>query len=451
MTQADAPQSASAAIHPPARTTPYAWYVAGIICLAHIVALMDRYLMSVVLEPLKQDLALTDTQMGILQGPAFALVFTFASLPLGRLADIASRRAIIAAGLAFWSAATVACGMADTFTELLAARLLVGLGEAALLPAAMSLIVGYFSRDKLSRGVSIFTMGGSLGRVAGFVGGGFLLTRFAARDGLDLGPLGQYAPWQAVFIVAGVFGVLIAGLVFLSLKEPPRPATGARVSTAEGLAFMWRRRAAYVALFVPFSMINGVTQLLAAWTVTFYVREHGMSILQAGSLVGITGLLLGPVGHWCGGWLNDRLRTRGDSGPHTTVLTGIMAVTIVLVTLFAFAPAVPLAATFYAGAYFAMSMAGPTGFAGAQAPTPERFRGVVSSIFLISYMVLGLAIGPLAVGLIGDGLFHSGDMLGASIVVATLALGAVALPLAWFGRGAWRAAVAEHEAEIAPH
>lgn len=432
----------------PTRTTSYAWYIAGLMCLGQVLAVMDRYLISVVMEPMKRDLALTDTQLGVLQGPAFVAMFLVASLPIGRLTDVAPRRLIIFGGLMFWSLATAASGFAQNYHHLLLARMAVGMGEAALLSSVMSLLVAYFSRDKFNRGVSIYTMGSSLGRVAGFVGGGAALAYFSTRDGLDLGPLGQLAPWQAVFVAAGVLGVLMAFWILVTVREPPRVIIKAeRTSMASGLAYMWRHRAAYAALFIPFSMIAGITQLLASWTVSFYVREHGMTSAKAAALIGTTGLLVGPLGHLFGGWFNDRLRNRGDPAPQTLVLAMLMTAIPLLVWFFTLSPTVAMAAGFFGAAYFFTSVAGPSGFAGAQMPTPDRYRGVVSSVFLISYMLLGVGVGPLAVGLLNDSVFQSERMLGPSMAISVGGLCAISVPIAWFGRKAFRAAVLQRDAE----
>jgi len=421
----------------------YAWYVAGLLALANIVSIMDRYVLSVVLEDVKRDLMLSDTQLGILQGPGFILLFILASLPLGRLTDIANRRLIIVGALLFWSLATAACAFSNSFIELLLARLAVGFGEAALLPAAMSLIMAYFSKDKLNRGISLYTMGGSLGRVAGFAGGGAVLSYFTVKGGLkfDFVSVG-FSPWQGVFLVAAVAGALVAMWFALMVREPAR-ASGSRkqMDLRPGFRHFWLHRWAYLAVFVPFGMLNAIVQLLTAWTVSFLLRKHGLSAAAAGGLVGALGLLFGPLGHLTGGWLNDVLSVRGVKGVQPLVLRFVLMALPIFIALFVLAPSVPLAATFFGVAYFMICVATPTGYGGAQAPTPDAFRGVISSIFLIFFTVLGTGIGPLVVGLVGDYVFRSEAMLGPAIITTTLMLALVGLPFTVFGRGSFARAV----------
>jgi MFS family permease len=421
----------------------YAWYVAGLLALANTVSIMDRYLLSVVLEEIKRDLRLSDTQLGILQGPGFIALFVVASVPLGRLADIGSRRLIIVGALLFWSVATAACAYAHNFNELLLARLAVGFGEAALLPAAMSLITAYFPRNELNRGLSVYTTGGSLGRVAGFAGGGAALAYFTARHGLGADFIyAGFSPWQSVFLVAAAVGGLVAIFIAVLVREPKRTTTGQpRVGLHVGFRHFWLHRRGYLAVFVPFGMLNAIAQLLTAWTVSFFVREHGRSAAAAGALIGALGLLFGPMGHLTGGWVNDALTTRGVKGVQPLVLRAVLLALPVLIGLFVMAPSVPLAAAFFGAAYFLICLATPTGYGGAQAPTPDPFRGVISAIFLIFFTVLGTGIGPLVVGLVGDYVFHNESMLGASIVTTTLVLALIGVPFTVFGRKAFARAV----------
>jgi MFS family permease len=427
----------------PELTSTYAWYVACLLSIAQIVSQMDRYVLSVVIESIKQDLFLSDTQLGILQGPSFVVLFTLASLPLGRLADSVSRRTLISLALFFWSGATAVCAFAHTFLELMLARLAVGLGEAALLPAAMSLIAAYFAPDKFSRGMSIYTLGGSLGRFVGFVGGGAVAAWFAARGGLDLLKGWHISAWHAVFLVAGGIGMVASALVAVTLREPVRRAIVASPwDVRSGLGHFWLRRRAYLAVFVPFSMVNAMVQQLAAWTVSFYVRQHGMAVAAASALVGTTSLLCGPVGHLSGGWLNDRLRARGVQAAQPVVLAGILLLAPVFIVGFAFSPSVTVAACSYGAAYFLISAAGPTGYGGSQLPTPEQHRGVISAVFLMFFTLFGAGLGPLAAGLVGDFVLRSEHQLGLAMVLSTVLFALIGLGYAVHGRLAFARSVA---------
>lgn len=435
----------------PSRTTGYAWFVAGMLSLAYLLSILDRFLLGVVLEDVKSTLALTDTQLGILQGPSFVLLFLVASIPLGWLADAGNRKLAIVGGLTVWSLATAACGMADSFAELMVARLMIGLGEAALLPASMSLIVAYFSRDRLNRGISIFSAGSSLGRAAAFAGGGLVFAWFTARDGIDLPGFTHFEPWQCVFLVAGLIGLAFAMLFLATVREPARTGAAAqRTSLASGFGHFWRNRWAYLAIFIPFGMTSAIAALLAAWSVSFYLRNHDMDVAAASSLIGLTGLVFGPAGHLLGGWVNDFLRARGIEGAQPWVLACTLTSSALLAAFFALTESLTLAAIAYAIAYLMLCASGPTGFGGVQLPTPDNMRGVMSSIFLLVYNAIGTATGPLLVGVIGDLFFAGPDQLGRAIAASLALLVACGLPFALLGRAAYRRAVQAQEAKQTP-
>ena len=431
----------------PRRTSGYAWYVAGMLSLAYLLSVLDRYLLSVVLEDVKSSLALTDTQLGILQGPSFVFMFLIASIPFGWLADTRNRKLTIAAGLTVWSLATAGSGMAENFIQLMFARLAIGMGEAALLPSAMSLIAAYFSRDQLGRGIAVYSVGASLGRAAAFAGGGVVFALLSAQHGLSLPGFTRFQPWQGVFLAAGAVGVVFTLLFLLTVREPPRLGSAAqRGSLASGFAHFWAHRWAYLSIFIPFGMTAATVTLMAAWSVSFYVRNHHLDVPTASSLVGFTGLIFGPLGTLLGGWINDLLRARGIRGGEPFALAGILVVAALLTTVFALATSVEIAAGAYALAYVLLCAAGPTGYGGLQLPTPDNKKGVMSSIFLLIYMAVGTATGPLLVGVFADTFFPRPALLGYAIAATLAVLVAFGLPFALLGRPAYRRAVLAQEA-----
>jgi MFS family permease len=439
-------RSGDAEPSPAPRTTGYAWYVACMLSLAFLLSILDRYLLSVVIEDIKSNLSLTDTQLGILLGPSFVFMFVIASLPFGWLADAANRKLTIVGGMLCWSLATAWCGMAETFTELFMARLLVGFGEAALLPSALSLITAYFTRDKLSRGIAIFSMGSSFGRATAFAGGGLLFTWFTVNAGLSVMGYFHFAPWQGVFLTAGLIGLAFALLFLLTIREPVRTAsTREKPGLKEGFALFWRQRWAYLAIFMPYGMTAAMGALMAGWSVAFYTRNHDLDVATASSLVGLTGLIFGPAGHLLGGWINDHLRGRGVIGAQPYVMAASLSTAAAMASIFALAPSVSLAAVAYGFSYGLLCASGPTGFGGIQLPTPERQRGVISSIFLLVYNALGNGLGPLLVGVIGDEFFPGSDQLGYAITASLALVLAVGLPFAIFGRPAFARAVRARE------
>ena len=423
----------------------YAWFVAGMLSLAYLLSLVDRYILGVTLEAVKADLHLNDTQLGILQGPSFVFLYVAASIPLGWLVDITNRRIIIAAGLTIWSIATAACGFADTYAHILTARLTVGLGEAALLPSAMSLLASYFTRDKLNRAISIYSMGGSFGRATAFIGGGILLAWFTAKGTVLIGGL-VFEPWQAVFLTAGLAGLVFTVVFLLTVREPARSGTTAkRVRFVDGWAFFWRHRWAYLSVIMPFTMIAGIGALLASWAMSFYLRAHGIPVAVASTFIGITGLIAGTIGNLAGGWLADFAQARGVKGVQPLVLGILLLVIALFAGPYALATSSTVSLVCYGAAYFAMCIGGPIGHGGVQLPTPERFRGSLASICLVITSALGTALLPLSVGLFTDYIFEDARQLGLAIFTTILLSAIVGLPFAIFGRRKYIELVARNE------
>ena len=185
----------------------YANYVLGVLFIVYVFNFIDRQVLSVFIGPIKEEFGASDTQMGLLAGFAFALLYTFAGIPIARLADRGNRRNIIVIGLVVWSAMTVACGFARSFAQLALARVLVGIGEAAGSPPSHSMIADYFSMDRRATALAIYTSGAFVGSALAYLGGGYLR---------------EYFDWRTAFIVVGVPGLLIALLLAFTVREPLR-------------------------------------------------------------------------------------------------------------------------------------------------------------------------------------------------------------------------------------
>ncbi len=434
--------------------TTYAWYVAFVLMVAQATANLDRYLISLVLELVKSDFKLSDTQLGLLQGSSFVLLFAFGSLPLGRLADVWSRKGLIIGGMLVWSLSTALCGVAASFGQLFAARLAVGMGEAALVPAALSLISAYFPAGQLNRGVAVFSSGGALGRAAAFLGGGAILAVLTHWQGPSLGSLGLgflgaaspgsgalgIKPWRALFLLAGLIGVVIAMLV-TTIREPQRSVDPARAKGTflGAMGHFWKNRGAYLPLFLCFGMVTIAIQLLGAWTVSFLVRSHGMKISQASMLFGLVSLFAGPGGNVIGGWLTDRLGASGVRAPQLVIIGGSLVIAPALAVAFWLSPTVAAAMACYAALYGSLNFAGAPGYGGVQVLTPSQHRGVMTALFLCTQLIIGAGFGPLLVGLLSDHLYPGGHMLGQSIATAVAIAAVIGAPLAFVGRKAFAA------------
>jgi MFS family permease len=410
------------------------WYVAGLMGCGYAVSFLDRALVSVAGAPLKHDLGLSDTQFGLLQGTSFVILYSLCGLPLGRLADRVDRRAMIALGILFWTAMTAVCGLAGSFAMFFLARIGVGLGEASLVPAGMSLIGAVMPREKMGRGVAVFIMGATIGTATAFMGGGYLLGRLGAAGPIDLPLLGTIAPWQALFLLAGLPGLVVASLI-MTIREPARTA----VPTAQaGLGAAWHHiRAnlrAYGFLTAATCCNVTIAQTQGAWAPLFFVRQFGLQPGASAILVGTMFLFSAPTGQLFGGFVTDRLQARGIAGAQNLVMALFLALALVPGAIFCTSDQLWLARIAYPLFTFLVSAATPTGLAALQVLTPSRYRGTVSALFLSIVTLVGLGLGPAVVGLLTDHLFHDEQALGRSLLIVILTAGIAGPPLALVGR-----------------
>ncbi|RYE03874.1 MAG: MFS transporter [Sphingomonadales bacterium] len=389
------------------------WYLAALLACAHLVSFIDRNLIGVLSEPLKAAHGLSDAGLGLLQGTSFVLLYSIAALPLGLAADRASRRGLIAGGLLVWSVATALCGLAASVHGLFAARVLVGLGEAALVPAAMSLLAGQFPQAQLGRAVSLFTGGASLGKSAALAGGGALLGWFSVHGGL-----GRLAPWQSVFVVAAVPGLILAAAM-LTVREPARTTGAAPARFGEAMRYLRGERPAWLLHGAAATCILLVIQTLAAWAPSFYVRDFAVTPAQAGMATGAALLIAAPLGHLCGGALTDWLRRRTDA-PAAPVMALALALSMLGLALMLAAGSMRASLIGFALFNFCATLGSPAALAGVQMLAPDRLRGTLSALFLAGTTLVGIGLGPVLVGL-------ASDRAGGLGVALALVLGVIAM------------------------
>jgi MFS family permease len=261
----------------------YAWYVVGVLTLVYVFSFIDRQILNLLVRPIRRDLGISDTEMSLLMGFSFAVFYTFFGIPLGRLADTRSRRTIIAVGFAFWSLFTAGCGLAKNFGQMLLMRMGVGVGEAALSPAAYSMITDCFPPRRRATALSVYSMGIYIGSGIAFIIGG-LVSKFATQQELwQLPVIGATRPWQVVFFIVGLPGVLLALLMF-TLREPAR--RGAKMNTAgqttapqiplgEVLAYIRENWRTFLCHNMGFALLSISGYGSSAWVTTMFVRKYG--------------------------------------------------------------------------------------------------------------------------------------------------------------------------------
>jgi MFS family permease len=421
----------------------YAWYVACVLAVGQIMASLDRYVMSVVLEPVKHDLFISDSQLGLLSGTSFALVFCLASIPLGRLVDVMNRRWIVASGIFFWSASTLACAFAHSFWGLFVGRLGIGLGEAALLPGAVSLIAAYFGKAQMTKGLVVFMMGNPLGRAVAFLGGGALFALLVSQGGLPLARLGVFRPWQGVFLISGLIGIAVS-ILCLTIREPTRTPTagGTTHRMADTIAYFLRHIGVYTRVFLVCGIDVAIASAMATWSVSLFVRKYGMAVGKASMIIGAISLVAGSISTLFGGWLTDQMIRRNVKAAPMVVAAGLIAACPVVGLVLWLSNSLLLTFAGYTVIYFAFNAGVPVCLMGVQLVTPDKHRGVISSFYLVTYSLLGLGGGPLLVGLSNDYLFQSPAAVGSSLALTFFALSLIGVPLALSGRNAYQSAAA---------
>jgi len=418
---------------PPPRKNGYGyeWYVVCVLAACYTLSFVDRQILSLLVGPVKHDLGISDTQIGLLQGLAFSLLYTLVGLPLGRWADLTNRRNLVVAGVLVWSAFTAGCSAARSFLSLFLARVGVGIGEASLSPSTYSMVSDMFPRERLGVALSVLCMGVFWGSSTALMVGGTVVDLLGRTPVVTAPLLGAVASWRLTFVAVGAPGVIFA-LLLLTVREPFRKGLlqlqgGEKLSFQEGLREI-RLRWRSVALIAG-GMIFQATCLFGflGWAPAFYQRVHGWSAGQVGRALGLTVLIFGCLGMYCGGRLCDWYQRKGvTDGAIRVGLPSAMGNCV----LFAAAMLAPQAGwTLALGcvAMFFVALPMGTSVAALQLIFPNQLRGQVSALYLFIINLGGLTLGPLLPGLFNDYLFRSEKMIGASLAITTTGAGILML------------------------
>jgi predicted MFS family arabinose efflux permease len=383
-------------------------YVLGVLLLVHILNFVDRNILAIVAGDIKQQMALSDTELGILLGPAFATFFSLAGIPIARLADLTSRRNVIAVGLVLWSAMTAASGLAHSFWQIALARFGVSVGEAACTPASHSILSQVFEPRRRATALAIYGIGIYFGMMFGFGGGGWV------RDHFD---------WRTAFFAGGALGVPLALLLVATVREPPRPAhadEGGDASLREVIAALFGKRA------FRFLLAAACCQALLgyaviSWGAQFLIRVHAMTPTAVGMTFGLIGGIAGALGITIGGHMADRAAVHDVRWyAWLAALESLAAFPFALIFLLAGSSFIALAA--FAPFYFLNNMYVGSLWSLTQGLVAPRMRAVAAATQLAVLNFAGLFVGPLFVGALNDALAPS---LGASAIRWSLVVMAV--------------------------
>jgi predicted MFS family arabinose efflux permease len=395
----------------------YRYYVLGMLTLTSMLSIADRLVMSILLEDIKADFAMTDTQLGLLAGLAFTLFYATLGIPIARLADKANRKNIVAAALVVWSAMTALCGAATGFISLFLARLGVGVGEAGGSPPSYSIIADYFRPDERARAMGIYITGAALGTGSGLMAGGYLA---------------ELLGWRMTFVALGIPGVLLGIVLFLTVREPKRgsldgptgkdivaPALGSTLRTLSG-------NAEYVWVALSYALLTMVGYAMAIWMAPIMLRNFDVSVADTGFYLGCAFFLGGIPGPILGGYLTDYLIKRDQRWrawiPAVCVLLSVVAFWFCLTAreLWTFLGLFVVAYTlFMVPQAPSMSML--------QSSVGAGMRALAVAFALLVNNLLGQALGPFLIGLTSDQLKPSyGNEALNYAVIALCAIAAVA-------------------------
>jgi MFS family permease len=432
----------------------YAWYVVLILMVCYTLSFVDRQILSLLVGPMKRDLAISDTRIGLLQGVAFALFYGLMGLPLGRLADTRNRRNVIIVGVVLWSFLTGACSAARSFWSLFLARMGVGVGEATLSPSAFSLISDYFPKEKLGLALSIYSMGIFIGSGIALIAGGSVVDAVTRMPVVTLPLLGAVAPWRCTFLIVGAPGLAIALLLY-TVREPIRrrlmrasDGTPARLQLREVVVELRMRWQSVLGISLGMVSQSMGAYAFFAWAPAFLQRIHGWSAGQSGRALGLITLVFGCLGMSVGGRLCDHWQKQGVWEAPLRVAV-VSAIGSGILSAFAMtAKQVEWTILLMAPALFFLALPIGSSFAAIQLIFPNQVLGQVSALFLLILNLGGLSLGPLLPGLLNDYVFRNEKMIGPSLAIT---IGVASTLLLLTSRAAYRPYRIDYERMHASH
>ena len=407
----------------------YAWSLLVLFTLTYTFSFVDRQVINLLVEPIKGDMGLTDVQISYLQGLIFVIPYVLLSIPIGRLVDVFSRIYVIISGILVWSFATIAAGLSGNYTQLAIARGFVGAGEAALTPAVWSMFPDIFTKKQLAVAMSIFSMAPYLGAGIALIAGAQVIEISQSSPPIELPIIGTLEPWQITLIICGAPGILFA-LIYACIKEPTRTATETQTDEAmplsEAVDFMRKNWKVYLAFLggAPFLII--MLYSIQAWSPTLLIRVHEWDISYAGRLYGVVALVTGSLGV-----LSSPLVARMMSNFSLKGYPLLMLMmSTVLTALFLFIAGLQKdgmsCLIFLALASFFVTIPLPQLAVTLQTISPNKMRGLVAGIFVVSGNVMGMGLGPTFVAFFTENVFQDPMSVGLSMGL----LGLVSAPIA---------------------
>lgn len=422
----------------------YAWYVVAVFVVAYTFSFIDRQILSLLVEPIKRDLHITDTEISLLLGIAFAIFYVFMGLPIGRMVDRRNRISIIALGVFGWSMMTALSGTAKVYWQLFAYRMGVGVGEAALTPAAYSVISDYFPPKRLGIAIGVYGIGVYIGAGAALVIGALAISWATQIGDIVLPIIGHVYSWQLVFFVVGLPGLLVA-LWVRTLKEPTRRGHMRRETDANGvtrnvevpfmevLAYLRVNAFSFLSMNLCLALLAMMAYGTAAWVPTFFVRTYGWSIHEIGRNYGIIIMIFGTIGVISGGALGDFVCSKGYRNGRIMVMTLAGLITVPFAIAFPLMSNPNIALMLLIPATFFATFTTGAGPSALMEMMPNQMRGFSSALSGLIVNLIGLGLGPTAIALVTDYVYGDDMMLRYSLAIMSpivLGLGTICGALA---------------------
>jgi MFS family permease len=387
------------------RERPARWvWAVVVLAFCHAAAVASFQILNVLVEPIKAALGVTDTQYSLMQGFAVAVFASLLGIPAAIAADRGNRRRVVMVGVVTWSAATVACGVAHSSSQLFAARMLVGVGEVFLYPAALSMIADMAPPARLSSAIGAFGCGGPIGTALALIGGGWLVRHQDWTAGAL--PWVSGGVWRTAFLICGAFGALAAGLL-LTVSEPRYRGAPGGIEKSLGATVLHLRRnwATFAGVGGGMLALSFCVFATSSWAPTMLVRVHGMSYASAGPITGFAALLGGVIGAWAVGLLTDRIEANGHRDAALQVAIGVSTLLLITVVASVLSHSPGWAAMSLCVTYSLLGMPTVLGGTALQQISPSAIRAQVMAIQVLLVNLLALSLGPLTVAVLTDHVF----------------------------------------------
>tara|TARA_R110001606_G_scaffold232277_1_gene379780 strand:- start:4585 stop:5907 length:1323 start_codon:yes stop_codon:yes gene_type:complete len=376
------------------------WIAVGLLTLLFATSFVDRFILSLLADPISRDLGLGDSQLGLLMGAGFSILYSMAGLPLAHWIDTYQRKRLLLAGVVLWSLTTIASGFATGFVSLLVCRSGVAIGEAVLTPAAVSLIADYFIREKRATPMAVYSSVGAIMGTGSFIVGAYAL-ELAGSVSQNL----NMAPWRLTLVMVGMPGLLLAACFFIFVREPQRRISADKEAGNASITDFFSYLGKNGAFYLPFLLSGGLLTIfglgMPSWMPTILVREHGFEPSAAGYAFGFTTAPAGLVGIFFWPWLAMRIeKIRRNAGPPVALLIAACAALIV----FPIAPRIENTNLMLAWMTIAVMISGAWAVLpviGFQIFSPSRFRGRLAAMNLLSMNLLGFGVGPILIVYLG--------------------------------------------------